>query len=56
VCYHKEGKVHGYSMVRTEDLASWRDPRGVAFEPQATPTPPPLTHMPPLSLNLNPEP
>ena len=33
VCYHKEGKVHGYSMVRTEDLPSWRE--GVAFEPQA---------------------
>ena len=32
VCYHKEGKVHGYQLVRTQDLPAWR---GLAFEPKA---------------------
>ena len=32
VCYHKEGKVHGYQLVRTQDIPSWS---GFAFEPKA---------------------
>jgi len=32
VCYHKEGKVHGYQMVRTQDIPTWS---GFAFEPKA---------------------
>lgn len=32
VCYHKEGKVHGYQLVRTQDLPTWK---GIGFEPEA---------------------
>jgi len=32
VCYHKEGKVHGYQLVRTQDIPTWS---GFAFEPTA---------------------
>jgi len=32
VCYHKEGKVHGYQLVRTQDIPTWS---GFAFEPKA---------------------
>lgn len=32
ICYHKEGKVHGYQRVKTDDLPSWRQG---SFSPQA---------------------
>eukprot|EP00960_Hanusia_phi_P039868 754100-Hanusia_phi.AAC.1 len=32
VCYHKEGRVHGYQLVRTEEIPKWS---GFSFEPKA---------------------
>ena len=32
ICYHKEGKVHGYQRVKTGDFPSWRQG---SFSPQA---------------------